>query len=180
LLDRYERHDQIPLSVILGELEDSADTRELLYLQDRLELYPVVNIRYHRRPLIPHYEHDMRITLDTRITAGGDNLATYNDTQEKSIIAPELGVFEVKTNQAIPMWLQSILCRYALPQTRYSKYCLGVDAVYGRGGKQWFASSPEARDRSDNTTSKISRTLDNSENVCADDAGGNERSHCGC
>ena len=138
LLDRYERHDQIPLSVILAELEDSADTRELLYLQDRLELYPVVNIRYHRRPLIPHYEHDMRITLDTRITAGGDNLAVYNEAQEKSIIAPDLGVFEVKTNQAIPMWLQSILCRYALPQTRYSKYCLGVDAVYGRGGKQWL------------------------------------------
>ncbi len=85
----------------------------------------------------------------------------------------------MKTNQAIPMWLQSILCRYALPQTRYSKYCLGVDSVYGRGGKQWFASSTEARDGSDNATSKISCTLDISDNVCGDDAGGNERSHCG-
>ncbi|NBW41678.1 polyphosphate polymerase domain-containing protein [bacterium] len=141
ILDRFEFHNQIPLGAILEELEDSDAARELLYLQDRLELFPVVNIRYHRRPLIPRYENDMRITLDTRITAGGENLAMYNDAQEKSIIAPDLGVFEVKTNQAVPMWLQSILCRYSLPQTRYSKYCLGVDAIFGRGGKQWLLSS---------------------------------------
>lgn len=138
ILDRFERHDRIPLEYVLQELEDTAEAREMRYLEDRLHLYPVVNIRYHRRPLIPRFENDMRITLDTRITAGGANLSQYNEATERSIIAPDLGVFEVKTNQSIPMWLQSILRRYAITQTRYSKYCLGVDEIYGRGGKKWL------------------------------------------
>ncbi|MCI5066586.1 polyphosphate polymerase domain-containing protein [bacterium] len=138
ILNRYERHDRIPLGEVLEELEDTAEARELRYLEDRLHLHPVMNIRYHRRPLIPRYEHDMRITLDTRITAGGHRLDRYDEEREKSIIAPDQGVFEVKTNQAIPVWLQSILCRYQVTQTRYSKYCLGVDEIYGRGGRKWF------------------------------------------
>lgn len=149
ILDRYERHDRIPLESVIAELEDTAEAREIRYLEDRLHLHPVVNIRYHRRPLIPKYEDDMRITLDTRITAGGENLGAYDDKKEKSIIDPDLGVFEVKTNQAIPPWLQSLLCRYQISQTRYSKYCLGVDAVFGRGGKQWLVERDDLQKKSD-------------------------------
>ncbi|MCB0319970.1 MAG: polyphosphate polymerase domain-containing protein [Bdellovibrionales bacterium] len=138
ILKTFELHDHIPLEAVIAEMEDCPEAREIEYLHNRLHLYPVVNIRYHRRPLIPKFENDMRITLDTRITAGGDNLGMYKPEQERSIIAPDLGVFEVKTNQSVPTWLQVILRRYNIGQTRYSKYCLGVDEVYGRGGRRWI------------------------------------------
>ena len=162
ILDRYERHDVIPLEEVLTELEDTAEAREMRYLEDRLHLFPVVNIRYHRRPLIPKYENDMRITLDTRITAGGENLAQYDDDSEESIIEPHQGVFEVKTNQSIPMWLQAILRRYAITQTRYSKYCLGVDKIYGRGGKQWLVDRRAGEKSGENSGEEVDKKKESS------------------
>ncbi|MCB0354039.1 MAG: polyphosphate polymerase domain-containing protein [Bdellovibrionales bacterium] len=144
-------HQQIPLELVLEDLVDCAEARELQYLQRRLQLYPVINIRYHRRPLIPRYEGDMRITFDSRITAGGDDLGCYDPETEKAIISSASGVLEIKTNKAVPIWLQSAMCRYHIAQTRYSKYCLGVDAVYGRAGRgfhprvQWPAKELETQ-----------------------------------
>lgn len=139
LLDLDIPDDQLPLSMVIDQLVDGAEAREIAYLHNRLELYPVVLIRYHRKALIPRYEDDMRITLDTAISAGGHSLPVFDEKVEQSIIKPELGVLEVKTNQSIPYWLQSALVRYQMSQTRYSKYCLGVDKIFGRGArKDWI------------------------------------------
>lgn len=129
---------EIPLGVVLEELEDSEAAREMVYLQKRLALYPVVIIRYHRKALIPKFEDDMRITLDTNITAGGQSLSKFDSDVEKLVIAPDCGVLEVKSNQSVPLWLQSTLVKYGMSQCRYSKYCLGVDRIFGKGPeKQW-------------------------------------------
>ncbi len=137
ILEQGIPHHRIPLDLVIEHLEDSAEAREIAYLQKRLKLYPVVNIRYHRKAYIPMYEDDMRITLDTRITAGGSSLPQYDANEEKPIIVPHKGVLEVKTNHRVPIWLQSALTRYQMTQVRYSKYCLGVDMVYGRTGQMW-------------------------------------------
>lgn len=143
ILQAEPEHIRLPLEVVLEELQDTADAREMSYLYKRLELYPVVNIRYHRRPVIPRFEHDMRVTLDTNITAGGGSLPVFDSEREVPIIAPDKGVLEVKTNQAVPLWLNSIMKRYQMTQIRYSKYCLGVDHVFGRGGKQFVPNQVE-------------------------------------
>ncbi|RMG43658.1 MAG: polyphosphate polymerase domain-containing protein [Candidatus Dadabacteria bacterium] len=142
LLARYQRHDRIPLDEVIAVLEDGEVARELRYLHKRLELYPVVIIRYLRRAVIPHYERDMRITLDTRITSGGQSLPQYSPAEEKYLIDGGHGVLEIKTNQTIPLWLSSALTRYGVPQTRFSKYCLGLDKAFGKG--RWWINCRES------------------------------------
>jgi SPX domain protein involved in polyphosphate accumulation len=124
-------HDELPLDLVAKYLEDTAEAREIAYLNKRLELFPIIQIRYNRKPVIPNFEQDMRITLDTRITAGGQNMEKYCPDSEKFIINSNHGVLEIKTNQSIPLWLNSIMQHYQFVQTRYSKYCLGVDKIYG-------------------------------------------------
>jgi SPX domain protein involved in polyphosphate accumulation len=125
-------HNQLPLSLVARYLKDSAEAREILYLHKRLMVYPVVLIRYIRKPFVSKFDNDLRITLDTRITAGGDDLEKYDANHEKHIVNPNHGILEVKTNKSIPLWLHSIIEGYGLVQCRYSKYCLGVDAIYSK------------------------------------------------
>lgn len=144
ILEECQPHNRIPLDRVIADLEDGSDAREIAYLHKRLELEPIVMIRYMRMPLIPIYEDKIRITLDTQITAGGHNLTKRDPDMkvEKFILNADYGIFEVKTNDVIPMWLQSVLLRYGLSQTRFSKYCLGVDAVYGPH-KPWLRTSAD-------------------------------------
>ncbi|MCB0340261.1 MAG: polyphosphate polymerase domain-containing protein [Bdellovibrionales bacterium] len=135
-------HDKISLKLILDNLEDSAEAREIAYLDDRLGLEPIVLVRYIRKPLIPIWDDTIRLTLDTRITGGGDNLSVYDSAKERFVLPPDHGLFEVKTNRALPMWLQSVLMRHQLSQTRFSKYCLAVDAAY-QGRKPWLRTREE-------------------------------------
>lgn len=138
ILDLGIAHNTLPLDLVIQELEDSAEAREMDYLNERLDLFPVVLVRYVRKPLVSKTEHDLRITLDTKITAGGEFLPKFDAEKEKYICQPHLGVLEVKTNQSIPLWLQSIMRKYPFRHTRFSKYCLGVDAVYG-ASRPWLA-----------------------------------------
>jgi SPX domain protein involved in polyphosphate accumulation len=138
LLKRSSPDMELPLGAVIEELEDTAEAREIEYLHKRLHLYPVVLIRYHRKAAIPKFEDDMRITLDTNITTGGDSLPVFDPKTEQSIIAPGYGVLEIKSNQSVPFWLQSILIRHNMAQCRYSKYCLGVDILYGSGPHKNF------------------------------------------
>ena len=142
ILDCGIPHYRLPLNMVIDQLEDTAEAREFDYLHRRLHLLPVVIIRYMRKALIPHFEHDMRITLDTKITAGAHRLHAFDPDYEKHIIDPGQGVLEVKSNQSIPLWLNSIMRRHSFVQTRYSKYCLGVEEIYG---KRPFISANEIR-----------------------------------
>lgn len=135
-LERYREHDKIPLPDILSRLEDGAEAREMAYLHKRLGLVPVVMVRYIREPLIPVFEKNMRLTLDTNITAGGTRLNIRDKNGERFLLPPDYGIFELKTNHNIPMWLQSILLRHNMTQTRFSKYCLAVDVMF-KFRKKW-------------------------------------------
>jgi len=126
----YPNHSQIPLNLVVDKLPDTAEGREMYYLNKRLELSPVVIVKYIRKALIPKFENDMRITLDTRITAGASNLLKFNQNEEKYILDGHLGVLEFKSAQSMPLWLHGILNKYDFKRTRFSKYCLSVDKCY--------------------------------------------------
>ena len=143
ILDLGIPHNELPLSMVIENLEDTEAAREMAYLHDRLDLFPVVNVRYIRKAYIPVTEHDMRITLDTRITAGGHSLPVYDKDSEKFILAPDQGVLEIKTNSSIPLWLYSVMKRYDFIHHRFSKYCLGVNAVYGTS-RPWLPFAEKA------------------------------------
>lgn len=161
VLDLGIPHNKIPLDLVIANFEDTAEAREIEYLHSRLRMYPVVLIRYIRKPLIPNSESDMRITIDTKITAGGTSLPVYDKDEEKFICPPDKAVLEVKTNQSIPLWLQSIMRKYDFKHTKFSKYCLGVDAVYGTKNP-WTAFQENMGDYSPNQENISAESAKNS------------------
>ena len=50
----------------------------------------------------------------------------YDVKKEKFVLSASLSVLEIKTNNNVPLWLQSILRRHELWQSKYSKYCEAV------------------------------------------------------
>ncbi len=144
-------HNKLPLEMVIEQLEDTAEAREIAYLHNRFKLYPVAIIRYHRKALIPHFEQDIRITLDTDITTGGESLNQFDPKHERHILRADFGVLEVKTNDTIPLWLSSALNRFGMSQVRYSKYCLGVDRLYARGHQRWIPSRDFLSQETDQT-----------------------------
>ena len=140
LLELGIPHHRLPLDLVLDYVTDSAEARELHYLHKRLKLEPMVIVRYVRKALIPKYEHDMRVTLDTRVTAGGEYLQRYVSEDEHFCVDPAMGIFEVKSNTGIPLWLQTALMRHELTQTRASKYCLAMDAAF-KEKKPWLRTA---------------------------------------
>jgi SPX domain protein involved in polyphosphate accumulation len=132
ILSTHPQHHRIPLDAVIAVMEDGPEKREVEYLHRRLKLYPVVIVRYVRYPLIPLHESDMRITIDTRLTCGGESLSVYEKDRERFLINPSTAILEIKTNSNVPLWLQSALRRYGLRQEKYSKYCESVNKWYGR------------------------------------------------
>jgi hypothetical protein len=135
------RQDRIALSRIVSELEDCAEAREIGYLNSRLRLQPVSIVRYVRDILVSDREKGLRITFDRRLTTGGHDLFRYSWNKEVFIHPPQLGILEIKANIHIPVWLQTILARYELVQSRFSKYCLAVKTSLGEVPR--YASIPQ-------------------------------------
>lgn len=142
------RHDQLPLDYILDQLEDSAEVREVRYLHRSLNLQPVALVRYVRDILMSERDKGLRITYDRRLTTGGENLFGYDWTREQFIHSPHSGILEIKANSGIPVWLQTILARYELTQSRFSKYCLAVKCLYGSAPRFLGAPSEVITSRS--------------------------------
>jgi len=101
-------------------------TKEILYLHQQLALRPTALIRYIRKSFAGKFDAGLRITLDSRITVGGRSLLNYDPEREKHIIPPSMGVLEIKSFGALPIWLQNTLLRFKLSRTRMSKYCEGI------------------------------------------------------
>ena len=142
-------HNKIPLPLVIEHLEDSPEKREMEYLGNRLNLQPVVIVRYVRQALIPTFENDMRITLDTRISGGGEDLPVYDPSKEKLVLGADQGVLEIKSNHGIPLWLNSALSRSSFVQPRYSNYALAVEAVYVPN-KPWLRFNAESNQDGEN------------------------------
>ena len=131
------RHDKTPLDSVLAAIGSEAIGRamgvaaEVSYLHTKLGLLPVSIIRYVRSTLTGVAERDLRITFDERITTGGADLFSYCGSREVFVHPSGQGILEVKADQQLPLWLGSLLSEFALVQTRFSKYCLAVDALFG-------------------------------------------------
>jgi VTC domain len=120
-------HKLLTVAELSPHLPDCTATREIYFLDEYLGLVPTMMIRYLRQSLISRYEPNLRLTLDTRLTAGGSSLTNFLPTEERFILPPNLAVFEIKSQGTIPLWLQKAVAEFKLFRTRYSKYCAGID-----------------------------------------------------
>ncbi|MCC6953496.1 MAG: polyphosphate polymerase domain-containing protein [Deltaproteobacteria bacterium] len=127
LLDKLgPDHFHWTLPQILEHVGDSADSRELRYLTERLGLEAAANIRYLRRSYTSPYVNDLRITLDRHLTVGESPLTEFEEGSEQLFLPPDKAIFEVKLNQRAPDWLLRGLAPFGFMRQRYSKYCEGL------------------------------------------------------
>ncbi len=87
---------------------------------------------YRRRAWVGRWDPQVRITLDTRLTASPpperDDLWTPST---REILPPTHGVLEIK-GPSLPCWAASALAAAGLEPQRYSKFVQGVNVLGGR------------------------------------------------
>jgi hypothetical protein len=108
--------------------------QEALFLCRHHRLEPKLAISYRRRAFFGAYEHDLRITFDTRLQYDSRAL----DVRElfevgKYLMPPDLCVLELKFNHTVPKWLIKLAGRHQLFARRFSKYCRSADLEFFQG-----------------------------------------------
>ena len=100
--------------------------RELQYLLSQRELHPAVYLSYERRAFFGDGSSasgsDLRISFDTGITTRRHDLRLESGSYGESLLPEGRWVMEIKTAQAIPLWLASLLSEYKIYPKGFSKY----------------------------------------------------------
>jgi hypothetical protein len=115
---------------LLQYASSSIAKNEIEYLHGRLNLKPVVNVRYVRKALAGICDPSLRITLDKRLTAGAPVMTPYQSETEPFFLPPSQSILEIKSENSLPLWLVSMIQRYEFTRSRYSKYCSAVEQIF--------------------------------------------------
>ena len=111
-------------------IDDPADSQaadEVLFLARSLDLQPVCQVGYRREAFVgSRYEPGLRVTFDYSLWAATAAAGLDLTTMRHAITPAQSCLMEVKANNAVPVWLASMLARHGCTMTRYSKYCAAV------------------------------------------------------
>jgi len=117
--------------VVLGEkpsFRDRSVLGKIRYLLNMKRLHPVVLVTYDREAFLGKRDRTARITFDRNIRS------LLNPTMEqlfdeKSLVQFEDNQFvlELKFDEAMPIWMASLIRKLNLSSESYSKYCAGID-----------------------------------------------------
>jgi SPX domain protein involved in polyphosphate accumulation len=116
-------------SLALKDLDelDQEVASEVQYLVNAMHLQPTAITAYHRRAFVGNrYDSGLRITFDAHLAGRMHALRVNQDAQNHAIAPPEWCVMEVKSNDAVPDWVTSLLARHGCQLQRVSKYCAVV------------------------------------------------------
>ena len=113
-----------------GAIEDATDSEaadEVLFLVRSLDLQPTCLVGYRREAFVgSRYEPGLRVTFDNSLWAAQADGGLAQSNARHAIVPPQTYLMEVKANNAVPVWLASMLARHRCTLTRYSKYCAAV------------------------------------------------------
>lgn len=112
--DFYEFYDT-------GKCSDAQIMKELKYYFDLYELKPYVFIGYDRYCYRGINEENLRITFDYNLRYRFDNLRLERGDSGDKILDDNFYIMEVKTLDAMPLWLTKCLSKLKLYPTSYSK-----------------------------------------------------------
>ena len=102
---------------------DSQIGRELDYFRRFYEqLRPAVYLCYDRSPWYSTEDPSLRATFDKRIRWRQEDMALTAAPGGQHLLLPHQSLFEVKTAEAIPLWLVEALERGGVRQSSFSKY----------------------------------------------------------
>jgi SPX domain protein involved in polyphosphate accumulation len=108
--------------------------QEALLLLHARRLKPVLCVSYRRLAYFAAFEHDLRITIDSRLMYDPRALDIRQPFGVgKSLLDPRFAVLEIKYNHRVPVWLTKLAARHELRLIRYSKYCAAVDREFFNG-----------------------------------------------
>lgn len=107
-----------------GEIaEKSQVTNEIDYFKTYYEgLAPSMVLSYEREAYYAKDDHDFRITFDTNILWRDYDLRLSKGIYGTPLLEPDCILMEIKTAQAIPLWLVKILSENQIYKTSFSKY----------------------------------------------------------
>lgn len=108
--------------------------QEALILCRRHLLEPKVAISYRRRAFFARFEHDLRITFDTRLQYDARALDIRQRFETgKYLIPADRAVLEIKFNHTVPLWLTKLVGKHELMSRRFSKYARAADLEHFQG-----------------------------------------------
>ena len=103
--------------------QDSQIGRELEYCRRFYrDLQPAVYLCYDRSPWYASDDPDFRATFDKNIRWRSEDLRLSAPIGGQTLLLPGQSLFEVKTAQAIPLWLADALDKAQVRQASFSKY----------------------------------------------------------
>jgi hypothetical protein len=96
--------------------------REVQYMLSQRELRPSVYLSYERRAFFGEDSSDLRVSFDTAITTRREDLLLESGVYGENLLGDGEWLMEIKTAQAIPVWLTRILSEYQIYPASFSKY----------------------------------------------------------
>jgi SPX domain protein involved in polyphosphate accumulation len=102
---------------------------EFLWEETAHQMRPSVIVNYRRKAFYSKFDRNFRVTFDHDLAFGGPNKGSFDVDFIKPF--PELVILEVKFNGAMPRWFHDIIDMYSLQKDVFSKFCAGIEAIYG-------------------------------------------------
>ena len=120
----------------LGPLPEGQISREIQYFRRFYgTLQPMLYLCYDRSGYFSADDPDLRVTFDRKICWRQEGLSLTSPTGGQELLSREQSLMEIKVSDAIPFWLVSLLSRYRIRQTSYSKYGEAYKTILARTGR---------------------------------------------
>lgn len=101
---------------------DNQIMREIDYLFNLYSLIPTYFIAYDRKSYVGLNEPTLRITVDTNLRSRKDNLSLEYGDEGEMYFDEEIFIVEIKTLDAMPLWLVEVLSEMRIYPISFSKY----------------------------------------------------------
>lgn len=125
----YKRRIELPLKDAEAyiyntayEVTDSQIFHEIDFAMNRYHPKPMVYISYDREAYATGSESDVRVTFDKNILGRSDNLSLTRNSYGTTIISEDQMLMEIKIQDAMPLWLSSLLSELEIFPASFSKY----------------------------------------------------------
>jgi hypothetical protein len=114
-----------------------------------MHLQPSAITAYHRLAYVgSRYDQDVRITFDLRLSGRVHALRVNEAARNHPLLSENWCVLEVKSNDAVPDWVGSLLTRHHCELRRVSKYCATIAHLKHLHDSRWALARRRTETRS--------------------------------
>ena len=128
--------------ILFGKKPDNTQIiNEIDYMMKKYpDLKPRVLISYQRDSYVFVDDNNIRITFDYNVRYSLDNVTLKNNRAEKQLTGEDTVIMEIKSLNAMPLWLTEILDEMKIFPGNYSKYGQIYTDIIMKGAKKCYNS----------------------------------------